>query len=450
MLKTWFQQDLFADAPLTAGFELEAWLIDQACSPMPENEKLIESTGDLFVVPELSKFNIELNGTPRVLELNALSMMQSELDENWHQCNEVAEKLGGQMSMIGILPTVSDSELTLENMSGFIRYRALNEQVLKSRRGRPLMLNIDGRQSLHTRHNDVMLESAATSFQIHLQVNLADSTRFYNAALIASAPVVAAAANSPYLFDRDLWDETRIPLFEQAVAINGNKSGYCGNVQRVSFGAGYIENSLYEVFSENRDCFPVLLAAHQDEHTKCMHHVRLHNGTIWRWNRPLIGFDEDGSPHLRIEHRVVPAGPTPVDCFANAAFFYGLVVALAARKTAPESTLDFQNAKQNFYNAARSGLNSTVNWIDGKNRAMHQLIHDELVPLAREGLDSMNISSEDIARYLDIISDRVCSQLNGAAWQRAYKQKNSCDMRELTSVYQMNSLTGMPVHEWSL
>jgi len=223
---------------------------------------------------------------------------------------------------IGILPTVRNHELSLPNMSPLRRYRALNEQVLRLRNGRPLRLDIQGRESIEAVHNNLMFEAAATSLQIHLQVAPAHAVRYYNAAKVLSGPMVAACANSPYLCGRDLWDETRIPLFEQAVALTGNGTG--GTWERVTFGKHYVKDSLMECFKCNLEHYDVLLPRIVDEPPERLTHLRLHNGTIWRWNRPLIGWNDQGAPHLRIEHRVVSAPTSVVDAIANVALFFGL------------------------------------------------------------------------------------------------------------------------------
>ena len=278
------------------------------------------------------QFNVELNVDPQALNDKALSRLHQGLQQTWDDCQRVAAGLHARLVMTGILPSVSQQDLTLANMSELKRYRALNEQVLRLREGKPLMLDIHGREHLNLSHQDVMLESAATSLQLHLKVAVEDAVRYYNAAQIVSAPLVAASGNSPFLFGRQLWDETRIPLFEQSVEVGGFAGASRGPVRRVSFGTGYAKESLFECFVENEQHFPVLLPIQFDEPGREMRHLRLHNGTIWRWNRPLVGYDDDGTPHLRIEHRVLPAGPTVIDSIASAAFFYGLVHALAQRR----------------------------------------------------------------------------------------------------------------------
>jgi hypothetical protein len=445
LLKECFAGNRFsADAPL-GGFELEAWLIDANACPAPVNDTFLERLGNPLVVPELAQFNIEINTTPRLLAGNSLRNMHADLARTWKHCREVAQTLDVEPLMIGILPTLCESELTLANMSAQVRYRALNEQVFQLRRNRPITLDIKGHDHLHTTHRDVMLEAAATSFQVHLQLSQAQSVRFYNAAMILSAPIIAACANSPYLFGRDLWDETRILLFEQAVGVLPSEKA-----SRASFGSGYVRTSLMECFDENRDTCAVLLPILIDEPVEKFSHLCLHNGTIWRWNRPLIGFSADGTPHLRLEHRIIPAGPSIIDTIANAALFFGLVQALGTTSVAPESLLTFKQARSNFYIAAQHGLRAEVVWLAGERIKVSQLLLNILLPLARQGLKALMLSPADIALYLGIIEARLRSGRNGATWQRAFVAKYGKDMRQLTRAYREHQHSGAPVHEWPL
>jgi len=441
----------FADAEgeLIGGFEVEAWLVDGDCHPAPINQRYLELLNDPLVVPELAMFNVELNSSPQPLQGNALKRMEVELQQTWHRCREAAHTLDAELLMIGILPTVRQEDLTLANMSRMTRYRALNEQVLRLRQGRPLRLDIHGHEHLCTEHHDVMLESAATSFQVHLQVPQSQAARYYNVALVLSAPMVAASANSPYLFGKDLWDETRIPLFEQAVQVGGFAGAAFGPVRRVTFGTGYVRDSLVECFQENLEHYPVLLPIHLDEAPERFAHLRLHNGTIWRWNRPLVGFDEQGVPHLRVEHRVVPAGASVVDAIANAALFFGLATELVKREPALESRISFSQARDNFYAAARRGLHAQFTWL-GRRVSAQTLLLEELLPAARSGLESLDLARDDIDGYLGIIEARVRGGRTGAGWQRAFVAKYGSDMRALTAAYLERQRSGAPVHEWDV
>lgn len=448
LLGQWFAEDSFSSRTPVCGLELEAWLIDAQGLPAALNQPFLERMNDPLVVPELAQFNVELNVDPAPLHGKALGRLQQGLQHTWDHCSQVAAGLDARVLMTGILPSVSQADLSLKNMSQMKRYRALNDQVLRMREGEPLTLDIHGREQLHVLHRDVMLESAATSLQLHLKVAARDAVRYYNAAQIVSAPLVAAAANSPYLFGKDLWDETRIPLFEQAVAVGGFAGASRGPVRRVSFGTGYAKQSLFECFVENEQHFPVLLPISFDEPQRDMRHLRLHNGTIWRWNRPLIGYDDDATPHLRIEHRVLPAGPTVIDSIANTAFFYGLVHALARHEVAPEQQLPFALARDNFYAAARDGLDAQITWLDGRKLPIRTLLQDQLVPLARYGLGLLDIDTQDRDLYLGIIKQRIRNACTGTNWQRAWVARHGNDMQALTEACYERQQSGVPVHEW--
>lgn len=441
LLASWFEQHRFAAGPSVGGFELEAWLVGEDQRPAPLNQSFLRRLGNPLVVPELALFNVEFNTHPRRLEGAALSHMEDELSKLWRFSDRVAGEFRVQLAAIGILPTVQAQELTVASMTPRARYRALNEQVTRLRQGQPAQIAIDGVDTLRLEHDDVMLEAAATSFQIHLQARPDEAAAFFNTALLLSAPMVAVAANSPYLFGKRLWEETRIPLFEQAVAV-----GVAPAQHRVTFGSGYLRGSLLELFQENLTRYPPLLPECADGPPAEMHHVRLHNSAIWRWNRPLIGFDADGVPHLRIEHRVAAAGPSIPDMIANAALFYGMIYGL---KEAAAEPLPFDQCRDNFYKAARRGLNAEIRW-DGKTVTARELLLERLTPLARRGLESLDIRRADIDRYLRIIEGRLRTGQTGAAWQRAYVARHGPDMAALTAAYLRRQRSGRPVHEWGL
>ncbi|WP_456451399.1 hypothetical protein [Hydrogenimonas sp.] len=431
-----------AAAPV-GGFEIEAWLTDGAMRPAPMNGPFLERLHDEMASMELAKFNFELNNTPQPLCSDAFARFARQMHRHCHTANETAEELGLRALTIGILPTAEPSDFCLANMSELKRYRALNEQVLRERGGRPVTLDIAGeRERLVMRHDSVMLEAAATSFQIHTQVPCERAHHYYNAAILASAATVAVSANAPFLFGKELWHETRIPLFEQSVDTGEG-------LPRVSFGSGFADGHILECFDENLAAYDILLPILFDQKARSFAHLRLHNGTIWRWNRPLVGFDADGTPHFRIEHRVMPSGPTLVDMLANAAFYYGLAETLAARCEAGDFPADFETARANFYEAARRGLEAVVTW-EGEARGIGELTLRTLLPLAKEGLSRLGLEARDIARYLGIVEHRVEKRQNGAAWQKAYIEKHGKDMRNMTLAYWHHQRRGEPVHTWSL
>jgi hypothetical protein len=443
LLAEWLAGRRFSTRSAIGGLELETWLVGRDGAPLAINESFLARAADPAIVPELAKFNIELNVAPQALAGDGIRRLEADLAQSFAHCARVGDALGATVIAIGILPTITDSDLCPANMSAMRRYAALNEQVLRLRRGRPIRLDIVGHEHLRSEHMDVMLEAAATSFQVHLQVRHDRAPRYLNAAMILSAPVVAVGANSPLLFGKVLWEETRIPLFEQAVDVGSPE-------RRVTFGSGYVRASLEECFAENRSLHPILLPLLLNDPPGSLAHLRLHNGTIWRWNRPLIGFDADGTPHLRIEHRVLPAGPTLVDMAANMAFYFGLAEWLAMEPHAPEHRLPFHAAKQNFYEAARLGLAAHVDWYDHERWNVARLVQKVLLEQARKGLEVLRVDRRDIDRYLGTIEARVASGATGAAWQRGFVAKHGRDLAALTRTYRELSAAGEPVHRWSI
>lgn len=443
-----FANEASATGGRTAGFELEAWLLDHNFYPQPSNQRLLPRLADPLVVPELSQFNIELNGTPQPLHGLALRRLEDELQATWARCVAGAHEDGATVVAIGTLPTLREADLTLASMTPAKRYMALNQQVLRARGGRPLRLQIDGIEQLRTEHQDVMLEAATTSFQVHLQVPAAQIARHLNASMLFSGPLVALAANSPFLFCRALWHETRVPLFEQSVDCAGARDDDPdGHGHRVTFGHAYVGADPTAVFADNAARYPVLLPMLTDGPVDAYAHLRLHNGTVWRWNRLLIG-GEAGAPHLRIEQRVMPAGPSLVDMLANAAFYYGCVHMLARRPLPPEQGLPFDHARANFYAAARGGLQAEQVWLDGRRGTASDLLVS-LLPLAREGLAQLDVDRADADRYLDVIEQRLRTGQNGAAWQLAHHARHG-DLFRLTADYLEHQRSARPVHEWAL
>ncbi|MCK4833897.1 MAG: glutamate--cysteine ligase [Gammaproteobacteria bacterium] len=450
LVKNWFDEHKFSTAPLMAGYELESWLIDKKGNPVAINEAFLKKANNALLSPELAKFNVELNVDPEQLSHDVLSIFEHKLDELWQQCSATAQSLDADILGIGILPTLQDHDLTLKNISLLDRYKALNEQVLRQRNGIEIELNINGSDHLQVRHKDVMLEAAATSLQIHIQVPQDVAARYYNASILLSAPMVAVSANSPCLFGRRLWQETRIPVFEQAVPTGGYGGAASGPVHRVSFGSDYVRDSMYECFQENLDHFPILLPVHYEAAIERVKYLRLHNGTIWRWNRPLIGFDEDHTPHLRIEHRVCAAAPTTIDNIANIAFYYGLVHYYATTEKPPEYTMPFTDAKDNFYRAAQIGIKHKTTWFNKKTDTLQKIILDKLLVEAETGLYKLGINQQDSKRYLSIIEQRVEKNRTGSEWQLNFLNAHQDDRTLLTLNYQKNQRSGRPVHEWDL
>jgi len=439
--ETQILRDLFAlgglsESPPTIGFEVECWILDHNYFPAPINQGVLSALNHPLVVPELSRFNLELNCEPLRLSVGALDAAEKALGDLWAYCNETAHRLDANMVMIGTLPTIRDADMSLANISPLNRYHALNREVLRQRGGAALNVDILGRDHLVSSHRDVMLEAATTSFQIHLKPPASKAHLYYNASIAASGPILAACGNAPLLFGKSLWDETRIPLFEQAVVTPGRA--------RVTMGAGYAASCL-DLFEENIRDYPPLLPIHYDEPPERLRHLRLHNGVIWRWNRPLVGFDADGTPHLRIEHRILPSGPTIADMIANTALYLGLARDLAEGGDAGHGGLAFADALTNFYAAARHGLAAELVWPGLGALPAGRLLCDHLLPRARAGLAAFGVDGD---AWLDLVEARIASGQTGAVWQRHAHAACGGDLFQLMAAYCERQRSGAPVHQW--
>ncbi|KYJ87323.1 hypothetical protein [Sulfurovum riftiae] len=425
------------------GFEIEAWLVDEKMRPVKANKAFLEAFGSELATMELAQFNFEINNTPQILHGDAFKKFAQEMRETCEHAHKVTEKMGMRTLAIGILPTLQERDFCLDNMSEMKRYKALNEQILRERKDKALKIDIEGAEErLKFEHNSVMLEAAATSFQIHTQVGYDVAHHYYNGSILASAATVAVSANSPYLFGKQLWYETRIPIFEQSVDTGEGK-------KRVSFGSGFAKESILECFHENIEDYDVLIPIFFESSHEKFDHLKLHNGTIWRWNRPLVGSDSNGTMHFRIEHRVMAAGPTLVDMLANAMFYYGLAMMLTGEVMEGNFPCDFKTAERNFYTAAKEGLGCSIFW-DGESVRLHELILEHFLPMAREGLTLLEMDREDVDFYLAIIEARVKNGQNGAAWQISYIEKYGQNFERMTEAYWRHQQKGDPVHTWEV
>jgi hypothetical protein len=456
LLHRWAEQGVLSQAAPRAGLELEAWLVDAQGRPAPRNTELLQALQCADVVTELGRFNFELNVPPQPVAGLGLRRLGEDLAALWARCEAAAKGLGLRAVAVGILPTAREADLSLAQLSAGGRYRAMNEQVLRQRRGRPVRLHVDaaaepGAPALDLLHTDVMLEAAATSFQVHLQLPAPRMLRAWNAALLASPALLAAAGNSPLLFGRALWQETRVPLFEQALGIGTWPDAAHDALPRVGFGSGYACVHLAECFTENLERFPPLLPALLDTPAAKLPHLRLHNGTIWRWNRPVAAFDDDGTPHIRLEHRPLPAGPTLADMMANMAFAIGLIAALAGRTDPPEAALPFATLHADFHAAARLGLAAPLHEPGAApgtpTRPARELL-PRLLAAAADGLAALDVDPAWAGAMLDIVGRRVASGRTGSAWLLQTRARLGGDDTALLREYMARQAGGEPVHRW--
>ena len=448
-LKKWFDERAFeyADQP-DIGLELEGWLVDENYLPAPMNEAFLKEADDPDIVEELSKFNFEVNAPPQALNSACFTATEADLNRTWAKCVAAADRLNLKPCAIGIMPTVRDEMLQTEWLSDANRYQALNDEILRRRKGKPLHIDIKGYEHLDYHCDHIMLEAACTSLQSHLKINQEDAVRFYNAGVLAAGPLVAATANSAYLYGKSLWAETRIPAFEQATALEGYRDASGNNVLRVTLGTGYIRHSFLELFLANLS-YPPLLPAIVENRAK-LPHLKLQNGTVWRWVRPILGFNKEKVPHLRIEHRVMPAGPSIVDTVANLALCHGLMFALAKQDTPPELETPYEDVVANFYACAKDGLRAKVRW-RRKSVDVQSLLLDELIPMARTALEKEGVSADDLDKFFtETLIPRIRSGRTGANWQRRYVELNGTNRQALAEAYMAHQATGKPVHDWTV
>lgn len=451
ILKSWFDKDLFSKSPPKTGIELEAWLVNDNFLPEPESDKFINTFNDPKVVPEISKFNFEINTDPVVLKGKCFTSLFNEIDTIWRLCEKHAISMGNHAMQIGTLATLRPNMLDIKYLSPQNRYSVMNRRVMELRNGKPVTIHFEGKDELYLQMDSVIAECGATSLQVHLGITQENAKRYYNAALIATAFMTAISANSPYFFGKELWDESRIAVFEQAVELDSFRNSEGIMVRRVTFGNGYVKESFLELFMENLNGHQVLLPEIMDDDPQLLKHVQLHNGTIWRWNRPIIGISKDGKPHLRIEHRTPSSGPTIKDSIANTAFFLGLVEYLANMPQAPEDLISFEAVKENFYKSARQSLCAEVKWLDGKEYNIQALMLNELYPKVREALSKLEIDKADLDYYLgDVIYNRLKKGINGAIWQKAYIHTHGKNFQKMMETYLQNQYDALPVHLWSV
>ena len=446
------------------GAEQEMFLIDRNLRPAPLSLEVLERAKDSRLTTEIARFNLEANLTPLRLTGRCFYQMEQELIELVSLVRKSAGELDGDVLLSGILPTLRKSDLTLENLAPIPRYNQLNQGVINLRGG-PFSIHIKGLDELHITHDNIMMESCNTSFQVHFQTSPAEFALHYNLAQAITAPVLAAAVNSPLLFGHRLWQETRIALFQHSTDARSGPQLARSQPTRVSFGDKWIENSVIELFHDQISRFRPIMITKPDEdpwqimargETPLLSALRMHNGTVWRWNRACYGVS-DGVPHLRIENRALPSGPTVIDEIANTAFFTGLMVAGAEEYGQIAKRMSFDDAKGNFFAAARHGLNAQLTWVDSESVSAASLILNKLLPLARAGLQHANVEASDIDKYLGIMEERVRSGQTGSQWMvkswcalKDINESNDVRTRVLTLNILARQKEGKPVHDWEL
>ena len=445
------------------GLEIELNLVGGQTAPSMRNAQVLDAIIDPAWGTELGRFNLEINVPPRRLAGDALTELEHQVRASLNAVDRKARGAGSRLVMVGILPTLGEQHLSESTLSANERYRVLNEQVLAARGG-SMRIQIDGAEQLLTYADSITPEAACTSVQLHIQVGPDAFASYWNAAQAIAGVQVALAANSPFLFGRQLWHETRITLFQQATDTRPDQLKRQGVRPRVWFGERWI-TSVLDLFEENVEFFPALLPICDDEDPLAalergaipqLGEMSLHNGTVYRWNRPVYAA-VGGRPHLRVENRVLPAGPSVADVMANAAFYYGLLRALAESQDPVWTQMPFATAAGNLRDAARYGLDAWLFWPQVGEVPAAELVVHHLLPLAREGLRRWDVSQESADRLLGIIEQRCRTGQTGAAWQIgtvAALTRRGADRQQalslMTERYIEHMHTNMPVHTWSM
>lgn len=445
------------------GAEQEMSLITPNYLPSPTAMELLAKIDNPHFTNELARFNMEVNLDPQVFTGEALSKMEKQLRDCLEYFDGICAEMGVDYVLTGILPTIRESDLELENMTPKPRYFALNDAILRMRGGIPIEYHLEGQDQLITKKNSVMFEACNTSFQVHYQTCAEDFVSAHNWAQAITGPVLSCATNSPLLMGKRLWRETRIALFRQATDTRSSTE-YMRDIEpRVHFGTRWLENSVMDLYKEDVARYRVLVSSDIQEDAlevlekggiPRLQALNLHNGTIYKWNRACYGISE-GKPHLRIENRVLPAGPTIIDEMANTAFWLGLMHGRPKEYDNLPAVADFDWTKMNFARATRMGMGAMFRWVDNKVYSAQELILNVLLPMARAGLEKAKIRKKDIDRYLTVIQERVETGKTGSQWTldsyanlRKKGTKNEA-LVALTAGMKKRQKSKLPVHKWS-
>ena len=466
-LEYMLENDWFESGITRIGAEQEMCMVeDPTLKPAPIAIKALNKMKEYpWVETELAKFNLETNLNPRQLKGKCFRQMESENRRNLKKIREKVQELGADIILTGILPTLRKFDLEMHNLTPKKRYFALMESINQQLIGSSYELRLSGIDELLVKHDSPLLEACNTSFQVHLQIEPKDFVKMYNIAQTLAAPVMAVAANSPIVFGKRLWHESRIALFQQSVDTRTTHDHMRERSPRVTFGNGWLKKSVMEIYREDIARFRVLISSDVAEdsidminkgETPKLRSLQVHNSTVYRWNRPCYGISPNGKPHLRIENRVLPAGPTVIDEMANTVFWIGLMIGMADQYDDVTKQISFADIRDNFGKAARYGIDTQLTWFKDKKTTVCDLILKELLPMAKKGLAKFDIDKADVKKYLGIIEQRAKLHMNGARWQlRAYTkliEETNADeaLSCLTAAIINNQQKDIPVHKWKL
>ncbi len=454
--ENWFETDT-----LRIGAEQELCMVDAHGKVFPRSLEVLKKLGEGNYTTEFALFNLEINMDPLKFGGDCLSQMENNLHKEVEYVRENVREMGGNILLTGILPTIRKMDVDIENLTPLKRYEALCEAINKLR-GKEFELRIQGMDELLMKFDSPLLEACNTGFQVHLQVKPSEFVNRYNIAQAVTAPVLAAAVNSPILFGKRLWAETRVALFHQSIDTRQVGEHLRDSSPRVTFGNQWLENSILDIYKEDISRYRVMLSAEIEEEveelmeegkTPELMALNVHNSSVYRWNRPCYGVS-NGKPHLRIENRVLPSGPTVVDEVANAAFWLGLLNGFEDEYPDITQEMDFDNARMNFFAASKMGLDTKFVWTKDRKITAVELIKEELLPIARNGLNKANIDLSDIDTYLSIIEDRADTAQTGSYWVvKSYGKLIKDGNKEqalsaITNAMIKNQNKGEPVHKW--
>lgn len=466
-LEYMLENDWFEKGITRIGAEQEMVMVhnrtqNPACIAMEALDDMKEHD---WVETELAKFNLETNLTPRELKSDCFSQMDEENTHNLEIIQQHLDKFDTSYLLTGILPTLRKYHLDLDNLTPKKRYRALMDSMSEQLVGSSFELRLVGIDELHLKHDSPMLEACNTSFQVHLQVEPNDFVKMYNIAQAITAPIMAIAANSPLVFGKRLWHESRIAMFQQALDTRTTHEHMRERSPRVSFGKQWLDQSILEIYKEDISRFKVLLSSDVEEDSMQLikegkvpklRSLQVHNSTVYRWNRPCYGISENGKPHLRIENRVLPSGPTVLDEMANAMFWLGTMIGMSNEVDDVREKMSFEDARDNFGKAAKFGIDTKFTWFNDKKVNCCDLVLNELLPIAKKGLQSRGVDQTDIDKYLGVIEQRALLHMNGARWiLRSYTElikdyRVDEALSIVTSYMVKNQKANIPVHLWQM
>lgn len=463
-LEFMLENDWFNKLPVHLGAEQEMCLVDHHCKPNPISLEVLDKLNDKSFTTEIAKFNLEVNLPPLEFSGRCLNKLEKITNEKLNSLQKWEQELGFDTVITGILPTLRKTDVEIGNLTPLPRYDAIIKAI-KRMRGKHYELRIRGMDELYFKHDSALLEACNTSFQVHLQVTPEEFAKKYNIALAVTAPVLAAASNSPLLFGKRLWNETRIALFQQSVDTRRASEHFRDRSPRVTFGKDWVRQGVMDLYREDIVRYrPMVMAKQVDDVMEQLEQgitpeltsLMTHNSTVYRWNRACYGVSPNGRPHLRIENRILPAGPTVVDEVANAAFWLGLMEGYARQLEDITRLMSFDDARSNFVNAAFSGHDSDLIWFKGQKVSVYELVSKELLPIAREGLRYRQVAEEDIDKYLSVIEDRNQNGHNGSYWVTTSFNRLSKEVMKdevsstLTSAMLKNQRSGKPVSQWEI